>query len=53
MKLKDVSPETDELRKIIISSSLSSCYILLEEILAAKRGETFFRQIPDSLDRYF
>jgi hypothetical protein len=42
MKLKNVSPETDELRKIIISSSLSSCYILLEEILAGKGERLFF-----------
>jgi hypothetical protein len=42
MKLKPLSPEIDELRKIMISSNLTSCYILLEEILAAKGERLFF-----------
>jgi hypothetical protein len=42
MKLKPLTPEIDELRKIIISSNLTSCYILLEELLAAKGERLFF-----------
>jgi len=41
MKLKPLNPEIDELRKIIISSNLTSCYILLEELLAAKGSGSF------------
>jgi hypothetical protein len=42
MKLKPLSPENDELRKIIISSNLTSCYIILEEILSTKGERLFF-----------
>jgi len=42
MKLKPLSAETDELRKIIISSNLTSCYIMLEELLATKGERLFF-----------
>ncbi len=42
MKLTPLSPEQDELRKIIISSNLTSCYIVLEEILSAKGERLFF-----------
>jgi len=38
MELKPLSPELDELRNVIISSNLTSCYLLLEE-LAAGKGE--------------
>ena len=39
MQIKSLSPEFDELRKVIIASSLTSCYLLLNEI-ALKAGET-------------
>jgi len=42
MKLKTLPAEFDELRKIVISSSLTSCYITLEEILSAKGERLFF-----------
>ncbi len=42
MKLKPLSAESDELRKIIISSNLTSCYIMLEELLASKGERLFF-----------
>jgi hypothetical protein len=42
MKLKPLSAEIDELRKIIISSNLTSCYIMLEELLASKGERLFF-----------
>jgi hypothetical protein len=38
MQIKSLSPEFDELRKVIIGSSLTSCYLLLNEI-ALKEGE--------------
>jgi len=36
MELKPLSPELDEMRNVVISSSLASCYILLEELASAK-----------------
>jgi hypothetical protein len=39
MELKSLSPELDELRNVIISSNLTSCYLILNE-LALKEGET-------------
>jgi hypothetical protein len=39
MELKSLTPELDELRKVIISSNLTSCYLILNE-LALKEGET-------------
>jgi len=39
MELKSLAPEFDELRKVIISSNLTSCYVILNE-LALKEGET-------------
>jgi hypothetical protein len=39
MELKSLSPELDELRKVIISSNLASCYLILNE-LALKEGQT-------------
>ena len=39
MELKSLSPEFDELRKVIITSNLTSFYLLLNEI-ALKEGET-------------
>ena len=39
MELKSLSPEFDELRKAIISSNFTTCYLILNE-LALKEGET-------------
>ena len=39
MELKSLSPELDELRKVIISSNLTTCYVILNE-LALKEGES-------------
>jgi len=39
MELKSLSPEFDELRKVIIASNLTGCYLLLNEI-ALRQGET-------------
>ncbi len=39
MELKSLPPELHELRNVIISSNLTTCYLLLNE-LALKEGET-------------
>ena len=40
MELKELSPELNELRNVIISSHLSTCYLLMER-LPLKEGETY------------
>ena len=39
MDLKQMSPEMDELRNVIISSNLASCYLVLE-LLKSEKNET-------------
>ena len=39
MDLKPMSPEMDELRNVIISSNLASCYLVLE-LLKSEKNET-------------
>jgi len=39
MELKPMSPELNELRNVIISSNLASCYLVLE-LLKSDRNET-------------
>jgi hypothetical protein len=39
MELKPLSPELNELRNVIISSNLASCYLVLE-LLRSDRNET-------------
>jgi hypothetical protein len=39
MELKPLSPELNELRNVIISSNLTSCYLVLE-LLKSDRDET-------------
>ena len=39
MDLKPLSPELDELRSVIISSSLTSCYLVLD-LLKSEKDET-------------
>ncbi len=41
MEIKSLTPELDELRKVIISSNLTTCYLILNE-LALKEGETAY-----------
>jgi hypothetical protein len=38
--MMDLPPELTELRKIIISSHLTTCFLILDE-LALKRGKTY------------
>ena len=40
MELKDLSPELNELRNVIISSHLSTCYLLIER-LGLKEDESY------------
>ena len=39
MELKPLSPELNDLRNVIISSNLASCYLILE-LLKSDRNET-------------
>jgi hypothetical protein len=39
MELKSLTPELDELRNVIISSNLTSCYLILNE-LTLKEDQT-------------
>ena len=39
MDLKPLSPELNELRNVIISSNLASCYLVLE-LLKSEKNET-------------
>ncbi|MGD0920045.1 MAG: hypothetical protein ABSB22_26710 [Thermodesulfobacteriota bacterium] len=41
MDLKPLSPELEELRNAIISSNLTSCYLVLDELISS-RGERLF-----------
>jgi len=36
MELNNLSPELNELRNVIISSNLTSCYLVLQEITSLK-----------------
>lgn len=40
MELKPVSPEIDELRKVIISSNLTTCYLILNRFPSEEDEET-------------
>ena len=36
MELTDLSPELNELRNVVISSNLTSCYLILQELMSLK-----------------
>jgi hypothetical protein len=40
MELKELSPELNELRNVILSSHLSSCYLILQH-LGLSKDETY------------
>ena len=42
MQLKSLSPELEELRNVILSSNLTSCFLILEELTSAKKERLFF-----------
>jgi len=41
MELKPLSGDLDELRKIIISSNLATCYLILDQ-MGLKEGKTIY-----------
>ena len=43
MDLKPLSPELQELRNTIISSNLTSCYLVLDELISSK-GKRLFNE---------
>lgn len=44
MELKPLPTEMEELRNVIISSNLTSCYLILEEVVASRGERLFFDQ---------
>ena len=44
MDLKPISPEFDELRNVIISSNLTSCYLVLELLKSEKNESLLYEE---------
>ena len=42
MDLKPLSPELEELRNAIISSNLTSCYLVLDELISSRGKKLFY-----------
>ena len=42
MELKPLSPEFDELRKAVISSNLTTCYLILDELITSRGKRLFY-----------
>ncbi len=42
MELKPLPPEFEELRRTIISSNLTSCYLILDELVSSREGRLFY-----------
>jgi hypothetical protein len=47
MYLKPMSPEMDELRKVIISSNLTTCYLILEVLKSEKNETSLYKDFRD------
>jgi hypothetical protein len=47
MDLKPISPEMDELRNVIISSNLTTCYLILARIRAEKSEALVYNEFRD------
>jgi hypothetical protein len=47
MYLKSMSPEMDELRKVIISSNLTTCYLILEVLRSEKNETSLYKDFRD------
>jgi hypothetical protein len=47
MYLKPMSPEMNELRKVIISSSLTTCYLMLEVLRPEGKESSGYQQFKD------
>jgi hypothetical protein len=41
MELKTLSPELEEVRNVLIASNITTCYLILDEIVT-RRGDTLF-----------
>ena len=53
MYLKPMSPEMDELRKVIISSNLTTCYLILEVLRSEENEITRYKDFRDQwIDLY-
>lgn len=53
MYLKSMSPEMDELRKVIISSNLTTCYLILEVLRSEKNETSLYKDFRDQwIDLY-
>ncbi len=53
MELKPLSPEFNELRNVIISSNLVSCYLVLEAIGPGKNGTLRYEKFRANwIERY-
>ena len=53
MYLKPMSPEMDELRKVIITSNLTTCYLILELLRSEKNEITRYKDFRDQwIDLY-
>jgi hypothetical protein len=48
MELTKISPELDELRKVIISSNLTTCYLILDELGAREAKTTHYEKFKAS-----
>jgi hypothetical protein len=53
MEPKDLSLELKELREVIISSNLTTCYLLLEELLSVKEETIHYQEFSEHwIDTY-
>ena len=53
MELKSLTPELDELRNVIISSNLTSCYLILNELTLKEDQTVHYEQFRASwIDTY-
>ena len=53
MNLKQMSPEMDELRNVIISSNLTTCYLILEVLRSEKNETSVYKEFRDHwIDTY-
>jgi len=44
MELKPLSPELEELRSVILSSNLTTCYLVLDELISKRDERLFYDQ---------
>jgi hypothetical protein len=44
MELRPLSPEFEELRRVIISSNLTTCYLILDELISRRDERLFYEK---------